>query len=249
MTSISSFAPVTRQYSAGHVVPAHAHTWPQLLYASSGVMRVETSTGSWIVPPQRAVWLPPNSMHETRMLTDVHLASLYLRRKQKWSFDCEVVEISNLLRELIVAALDIRPERRLSRRDNLIADLIVAELQSAPRGPSPIPLPTNERLLTLCKSVIANPSAGILLTELAAEVGSTSKTIARLFQRELGVSFREWRQLVQVAYAQAHLIQGVPAKVVASRLGYTPSAFSVLLRRHANSVTPSLKTSDADPRL
>src|SRR5258705_3550936 len=149
VTSVSFFAPVTRRYSAGHVVPAHAHAWPQLLYASSGVMRVETSTGSWIVPPQRAVWLPPNSVHETRMLTDVHLASLYLRRAQKWSFDCEVMEISKLLRELIVAALQIRPGRKRSRRDNLIADLIVEELQAAPRGLSPIPLPANQRLLTL----------------------------------------------------------------------------------------------------
>jgi AraC-like DNA-binding protein len=196
-------------------------------------MRVETSTGSWIVPPQRAVWLPPNSVHETRMLTDVHLASLYLRRAQKWSFDCEVMEISKLLRELIVAALQIRPGRKRSRRDNLIADLIVEELQAAPRGLSPIPLPANQRLLTLCKNVIANPTAGALLTELAAEAGSTSKTISRLFQRELGISFRDWRQLVQVAYAQAHLIQGVPVKVVASRLGYTPSAFSVMLKRNS----------------
>ena len=140
---VTSFlAPVTRRYSAGHLVPAHAHAWPQLLYASSGVMRVETSTGSWIVPPQRAVWLPPNSVHETRMLTDVHLASLYLRT-EKWSFDCEVMEISPLLRELIVAALQIDPAHKPSRRESLITDLIVEELRAAPRGLSPIPLPVD----------------------------------------------------------------------------------------------------------
>src|SRR5688572_17304969 len=136
-------------------------------------MRVETATGSWIVPPQRAVWLPPNSLHETTMLTDVHFASLYLSKTKKWSHGCEVVEISSLLRELIVTASQIRPGRKLSRRDNLITDLIVEELQAAPRGLSPIPLPANQRLLALCKNVIANPSAGILLTKLSAEVGST----------------------------------------------------------------------------
>jgi AraC-like DNA-binding protein/mannose-6-phosphate isomerase-like protein (cupin superfamily) len=230
---VSSFlAPVTRRYSAGHVVPAHAHAWPQLLYASSGVMRVETGTGSWIVPPQRAVWLPPNSVHETRMLTDVHLASLYLRTEQ-WSFDCEVMEISPLLRELIVAALQIDPAHKPSRRESLITGLMVEELQAAPRGLSPIPLPVDQRLLALCKNAIANPEAGVSLAQLSADVGSTSKTISRLFQRELGISFRDWRQLVQVAYAQAHLIQGVPVKVVASSLGYTPSAFSVMMKRNA----------------
>jgi len=237
-TSISFLAPVTRCYAAGHVVPAHAHAWPQLLYAASGVMRVETGAGSWIVPPQRAVWLPPKAMHETRMLTDVHLASLYLRRVQEWRFDCEVMEISPLLRELIVAALQIPLDRKPSRRDGLIADLIVQELQAAPRGVSPIPLPADPRLLALCKTVIANPAAGVSLAELSADVGRTAKTISRLFQRELGTSFRDWRQLVQVSYAQAHLIQGVPAKVVASNLGYTASAFSALLRRNAERRRP-----------
>jgi AraC-like DNA-binding protein len=233
MTDSNAFlAPVTRRYPAGHLVPAHVHAWPQLLYASSGVMRVETHTGSWIVPPQRAVWLPPDSVHETSMLTDVRLASLYLKT-ENWSFDCEVMEISALLRELIVAALQIHPDRKQSRRDSLIADLIVQELQAAPRGVSPIPMPVDARLLALCKTVIAHPAAGVSLAELSADVGSTSKTISRLFQRELGTSFRDWRQLVQVAYAQAHLIQGVPAKIVASSLGYTPSAFSVLLKRNA----------------
>jgi AraC-like DNA-binding protein len=230
---IAVVAPVTRRYPAGHVVPAHAHTWPQLLYASSGVMRVETGTGSWIVPPQRAVWLPPDAIHETSMLTDVHLASLYLERTQQGSFDCEVMEISPLLRELIVAALEIPSGSKPSPRDSLIADLIVEELEAAPRGVSPIPMPVDPRLLTLCKAVMANPAAGVSLVALSANVGSTSKTIARSFQRELGTSFRDWRQLVQVSYARAHLIQGVPAKVVASNLGYTPSAFSALLKRNA----------------
>ena len=179
----SLFAPVTRGYSAGH----GAGPRPRLAATPLRLIRRDACRNQHrvkIVPPQRAVWLPPNSVHETRMLTDVHLASLYLKRTEKWSFDCEVMEISKLLRELIVAALQIRPGRKRSRRDNLIADLIVEELQAAPRGLSPIPLPANQRLLTIYKTVIANPTAGVLLTELSADVGSTSKTISRLFQQE-----------------------------------------------------------------
>ena len=76
-----------------------------------------------------------------------------------------------------------------------------------------------------------DPARHLTLYHLPGDGGGCSKTIARLFDRELGMNFRKWRELVQVANAIAHLAQGVPVKVAASTLGYTPSAFSVMLRR------------------
>jgi AraC-like DNA-binding protein len=232
---------VVRHYPAGHVTPGHMHDWPQLLYASSGVMAVETDRGSWIVPSQRAVWVPPNCRHETRMLTEVSLASLYLRDAERWTFDCEVIEICPLLRELIIAALRIDFSYALSRRESLLIRLIVEELRSAPRGVSPIPMPAEQRLVRLCRRVIDQPSAHRSLEAHGRPLGLTPKTISRLFRRELGMSFRQWRQLVQTSYAVAHLIQGTPVKVVASQLGYSPSAFSVMLRRSTGKAPQTLR--------
>jgi AraC-like DNA-binding protein len=234
VTELSSFAPVVRHYPRGHCVSAHAHPWPQLLYASSGVLSVETDKGSWIVPPQRGVWLPPDCVHVTQMLTEVDLASLYLKDSAHWSFGCEVMEVSPLLRELIVAALRIDVERPRSHREKLLMGLIVEELRAAPRGVSPVPMPASERLLALCRRVIAEPSLNISLDEHATAAGLTAKTVSRLFDRELGIGFRQWRQMLHRSYAVAHLAQGTPAKVVASDLGYTASAFSAMLRRDAN---------------
>jgi AraC-like DNA-binding protein len=234
VTELSSFAPVVRHYPRGHCVSAHAHPWPQLLYASSGVLSVETDKGSWIVPPQRGVWLPPDCVHVTQMLTEVDLASLYLKDSEHWSFGCEVMEVSPLLRELIVAALRIDVERPRSHREKLLMGLIVEELRAAPRGVSPVPMPASERLLALCRRVIAEPSLNISLDEHATAAGLTAKTVSRLFDRELGIGFRQWRQMLHRSYAVAHLAQGTPAKVVASDLGYTASAFSAMLRRDAN---------------
>ena len=218
MTSISPFAPVTRRYSAGHLVPAHAHAWPQLLYASSGVMRVETGTGSWIVPPQRAVWLPPNSLHETTMLTDVHLASLYLSKTKKWSLGCEVVEISKLLRELIVAASQIRPGRKLSPRDNLITESIVKSFKRRHADFRRYHCPP-----TSACSRSARTSLRIERRHFADEAfGRGRKHVENNFA---SVPARARHQLSRLAparagrYAQAHLIQGVPVKVVAVPAG------------------------------
>jgi AraC-like DNA-binding protein len=229
---VTSFRSVVRTYVAGHLTPRHDHDWPQLLYASSGVMSVETASGSWIVPPQRAIWLPSRTWHVTRMMTEVSLASLYLRQTRGSPTTCEVLEIGPLMRELLVAAIDVDFSGPLSRRQRSLAALIAEELAIAPRGGSPIPMPEDRRLLSFCQRVLKDPSLRTTLEEHASAFALTPKTVSRLFQRELGMNFRDWRQLVQSSYALAHLIQGEPVKVIASRLGYTPSAFSVMMRRN-----------------
>src|SRR5260370_671818 len=83
---------------------------------------------------------------------------------------------------------------------------------------TPAQMPVEQRLMGLCRKIISQPSAHISLDAYARGVGLTPKTALRLFHRELGMNFRQWRQLVQTAYAVAHLAQGEPKKVVASQL-------------------------------
>jgi AraC-like DNA-binding protein len=237
-----SLSTIVRSYKRGHFVAAHSHKWPQLLYASSGVMAVETSSGSWIVPASRAVWLPAGCMHETRMLTDVRFNSLYMRSSKLWRHvDCKVIEIAPLLRELILVGRTINLDAELSRHSELVLELILEELQTAKSVASPIPMPREGRLLRLCRMVIEDPSLHKTFDRLAVEAGGSTKTFARLFDRELGVTFREWRELVQLGHAVALLAQGDSVKAAASVLGYTPSAFSVMMRRLTGSTPQALQ--------
>lgn len=243
-----SFSAVVRDYKRGHFVPGHSHEWPQLLYASSGVMSVETPHGSWIVPAHRAVWLPARCVHETRMLTDVRFNSLYVRASRKWRTGCKVIEISPLLRELILVARTIVPDRKSIRRDDLVMELIAEELQVAESAASAIPMPREVRLLRLCRAVIENPSLRIKFDMLAADAGGSTKTFTRLFDRELGMTFREWRELVQIAHATAHLARGNSIKAAASLMGYSPGAFSVMLRRVTGSTPRAFQQQIMNPR-
>jgi AraC-like DNA-binding protein len=242
------FSTIVRpSYRRGRVVPAHNHAFPQLLCASSGVMRVETTMGASIVPPQWALWLPPECVHEAHMLTDVQLSSLYVKQPKEWTNrDFAFIEVSPLLRELI-DNLAMEPDTHFSRRNGLIAQLIVEELTAAQTAGRPIPMPQDPRLRALCQKVLNEASAHATLDDLANNAGLSAKTAARLFERELGMSFRRWREMVHVANAVAHFAQGKPVKVVASLLGYTPSAFSVMMRRHSGTTPMALKcTLNAD---
>src|SRR4051794_37348854 len=62
------------------VVP-HAHAWGQVALSATGVVRVTTPDASYIVPPSRAVWIPPGVEHAVTVLEDAELLTLYLHQR------------------------------------------------------------------------------------------------------------------------------------------------------------------------
>src|SRR5258705_11076949 len=90
-------------------IDKHSHDWHQLVYASRGVMTVNTATGSWVVPSRRAVWVPAGIEHEVDMPGPVSLRTLYLRAGLSDALpqDCCVVNVSPLLREPMVSTVEI----------------------------------------------------------------------------------------------------------------------------------------------
>ncbi|WP_192829477.1 AraC family ligand binding domain-containing protein, partial [Enterobacter asburiae] len=65
MTTTSTFffthrplVPFAHDYVHGDSEPWHEHDCAQLLHTLSGVVRVDTASGCWVVPPGRGVWLP-----------------------------------------------------------------------------------------------------------------------------------------------------------------------------------------------
>src|SRR5260370_21739713 len=95
--------------SAPHTIHKHSHDWHQLIYASRGVMTVNTATGSWVVPSRRAVWVPARIEHQIEMLGAVHVRTLYFRNglSPLLPTECCVVNVSPLLRELIAYTIQI----------------------------------------------------------------------------------------------------------------------------------------------
>ncbi len=52
-----------KEFPAGCRIAPHRHARAQLIYAMSGVMEIRTAAGLWLVPPQRAVWMPADIAH------------------------------------------------------------------------------------------------------------------------------------------------------------------------------------------
>lgn len=232
---------LARRYPRGLHIEPHQHDWGQVLYAIAGLMWLETPQEALLLPPQRAVWLPPGVPHGIRVVSELQMRNIYLRPTLAGSLDerVQVFEVNPLLRELILRLVE-QERQPDAEYYSALSDLCVLELRRARSQLLRVPLPRHEdrRLLALCQSVMAQPSAAIPFERHAADAGASVRTVARLFQRSLGMGFAAWRRQVQLATAVAALAEGQPVSRIAHELGYQPGSFSEMFRRELG-VSPS----------
>ena len=222
---------------ADTLVELHSHPWPQLTFSTRGVIRLSTQDGSYIVPPSRALWVPADMPHSITLIEDAELRTVYLHAWLGPIWDkCEVLEISPLLRALMLA-LDTTPDGlpladpHAAQRERWIAPLLVDELERATQIRIDVPLPTDTRLRQVCETLLRAPAGRATLAERAAAIGASERTVARLFQSELGMSWQQWRQQAVLAHALPLLARGMPVSQVAAASGYaTDSAFCAMFK-------------------
>jgi AraC-like DNA-binding protein len=225
---------VGNSYPAGHRHPPHRHRRNQVLYASSGVMVVGTAQGTWVVPPQRAVWIPGGIDHEIRMIGNVSTRSVYLKDGviEKASDRCQVLGVSPLLGRLLTEAVDLPVAYEADARANHIMQLIILELRSSVELPFNVPIPAHTKLKAKCRRFLAKPDARDNIGDWAADLHMSRRAFTRLFRQQTGMSLSEWRQQATVVTALARLASGEPVTAVALDCGYSNAgAFSSMFRR------------------
>ncbi len=192
---------VARNYKKGVRLDTHMHREAQLVYAAKGTMQVTTPKGRWLVPPDRAVWVP------------------------------FVVRVSPLLHQAILALFD---PRNTPERTQLLVKLAMLELHQAEDSATFIPLPHEPRCRRAADIVLRAPAASHEIERLAQKVGTSARTLSRLFSSETQLSFKTWCQRARIAAAIERLSMGknVSVKKLAADLGYASvPAFSHAFRQ------------------
>lgn len=227
-------AALADEYPSGHVDPMHNHVRAQLIYAISGVATVITGAAHFVLPPQRALWVPGGVEHEVHFRDQVSIRTLYIAPNATAGLpeNCRIVEVSDLLRELIVEATRIPVEYDVDGRDGRIMALILDELSRAPAVPLHVPMPKNDRLLRVCYAILHNPAKELAIDECADLAAMGRRTFTRAFRRETGMSYAIWCQNVRLMEAVSRLAGGQSVTSVALDVGYSsPSAFTAMFRR------------------
>src|SRR5262252_970347 len=227
---------VTRStaYPDGHHITPHWHARSQFVFAVAGTMRVRTPRRAWIVPPSRALWVPARTAHEIHMHGIVEMRSLYLDHGAGADMPatCVVLDVTPLLRELIVRAVAVPEYYEEEGGDGLLMRLLVAEIRRLTPCALDLPLPESPDLSELCERILADLSSRRPCGSDAADLDTSTRTLYRRFLRETGISFARWKQQARLLESIRRLAEGAPVTTVALDLGYeSPSAFSTMFRR------------------
>jgi AraC-like DNA-binding protein len=229
-----SIATLAYEYPPDYNVPKHSHGSDQVIYAIRGVMQIYSGQSSWLIPPHFAIWIPARTLHNIRMTGAVSMRTLYLRPGLARTLPRRptVLQVSPLLRELIVEAVRTGQLRWRNALHSSLRDLIVAELERASPIPSFITLPQDRRAQRIAHAVMANHDRGASLEALCETAGASVRTIERIFRREVGLNFEAWRRQFRLMKAIELLVAGAAVKQVAFEIGYRqPSAFVEMFRR------------------
>jgi AraC-like DNA-binding protein len=234
-------AAMPKEFPADFVIEPHEHERAQLIFATAGTMRVVTGNALWVVPPQRALWMPAGTVHGIEMLQAVSMRTLYVRTDAASGMpsECRVMQVSPLMRELIVRATELPLHYDQEGAPGHLIALLLAELHESQTLGLQLPMPSSPRLATLCRALLDNPGDRRTLAEWAHNAHVSERTLARLFQEETGLSFAAWRQQARILEAMGKLGAGQPVTQVAFDVGYdSVSAFCAMFRRAAG-VSPS----------
>jgi AraC-like DNA-binding protein len=228
-------------YPAGHAIAPHSHAKGQLIHSVSGVMVVAAVGGQWVVPPTRGLWMPAGVVHAIRCIGEVHMRCLWVRPEAAPQLPGQprAVGISPLLRELILVATGIATPCAQDSRDGRLLRLALDEIEALPVLPLHLPQPVDARLRKICAHLAEQPDDDSTLAHWAGRLGVDAKTIQRLFARETGMTFGQWRQQSRLLHGLELLAGGEKVLDVALALGYdSPSAFAAMFRRQFGE-TPS----------
>lgn len=228
-------------YPAGFVDPFHSHQRSQLSYAMSGVMSVVTKTTSFVLPPQRAIWLPAGMMHQVACRGPVKINTMYIDPElDTHPNECRVFEVSPLVRALIHEILTFDIAYDIDGREGRIVRLLLEEIQRMPNIPVQAQMPEDRRLQRVCQMILNDPADDRDIDDWAKVASMGRRTFTRRFKQETGMGLAVWRQQVRLMEALSLLASGRSITTVAYDVGYeSPSAFTAMFHRSFG-VPPSL---------
>lgn len=222
------------EYPAGYVDGFHSHDRTQLSYALSGVMAFVTDDSTYVLPPNRAIWLPAGTRHQVSCRGPVTFNLLYIDPDLPTPCgQCRVFDVSLLVHALIQEVLTFDHAYDETGREGRIVRLLLDEIGRMPATPAvSAPMPRDARLRRVCDQIVADPADQRDLDELARLAGMGRRTFTRSFRQETGMAFAMWRQQVRLMAAISLLGEGKSITSIAYDVGYeSPSSFTAMFHR------------------
>ncbi|MBB5510303.1 AraC family transcriptional regulator [Paraburkholderia atlantica] len=224
----------------------------RLIHVSEGVLTVRTESGRWVVPPARALWIAANTLHCLHARRPVQLYSLYVATDSATNAPSDPAAApaplppqtgalipDTLVQALLAAAADLPHDHPPDEPARRLLQVLLDRVAGLPAAPLGLNWPGDPRAQRIAEALSANPAQSLVLEELAAAAGVTARTAARLFAKETGQTFGQWRQQLRLLAALEHLGAGASVTQVALEVGYNDVSSFIAVFRDAFGDTPA----------
>ena len=238
---LSEMATVSADLPDRHLIPEHSHPEDQLLFASSGVMTLRTNEGIWVVPSLRAVWIPANTPHSVEISGSVSMRTLYLLPGLcTFAPDkCLVINVSPLLRELILHACTFSKLRKSCPAERRVIEIVIDQLKAVQCVPLQLPYPRDSRATNIASALFSDPGDRRDLHTLCKACGASKRTIQRLFLDETGMTFGKLRQQLRLVHGLQLMARGEKVSTAALEAGYHSTSAFISMFRKQLAATPT----------
>lgn len=227
--------------AARAVFPLHSHDWNQFVYATSGTLVVKVA-GSWyVITPEQAIWVPTGVQHTSGALNGAAFRNLYVADSPNLGMPgvCTVYSITGLMRALIIELEAAEGRAESPAYIDKLHELVIEQLRRLPVQDFHLPWPQSPQLSRLCEALYANPADSRSVDDWSRELGSSSRTLARRFEKEVGITLREWRYRLRLFLALEWLCAGRNVTEIALDLGYASTSAFTFMFRQAMGCPPS----------
>ena len=220
---------------------SHRHPRAQLIYSSRGAMKVVVKDKIWMVSSKQAIWVPGMDEHQVFFLKSNHIRNLFIDPSvsDRLPKECFALDVSPFLRELILKAVQNGGDYEVGSSASRLVEVLLDELALV--QPTSLSLPTSNELhlKKVIDELIKDPSDRRSVEGFADLACTSSRTLSRLFVKELGLTFSDWRKQLRLIAAIELLEKGVPIAQISFDLGYgSPSSF-IQMFSSALGTTPS----------
>ena len=216
----------------------------QIEYALHGVVEVETDSAHYLLPPQQAAWIPAGLEHQATMNPDVRTVAVMFDHElvSDGGDRARILAVSPLIREMMIYGLRWPIDRPQGDAVSdaffrTLANLVVEALDHE----APLSLPTSENpIVAAAMAYTKEHLDSVTAADVGHAVSVSERTLRRLFQDTLGLSWRTYLLHARMLRAMA-LLAGPDQSVQAtsSTVGFESLSAFTRAFTHFCGETPS----------
>ncbi|MFI0430683.1 AraC family transcriptional regulator [Mariniflexile sp. HMF6888] len=214
---------------------SHAHTRAQLISCNTGIMEVVTKNNIWIVNSLQSVWIASNEEHQVYFPNNVKVNTAFIDESKLGNLpkDSFAFETSDFLKSILEKIISFSNPNIFTQQQNRIIEVFLDELSDLKPSKTFLPTSQDKRIKLVLDTLMNDLSSQHTIDYYASKSFVSPRTLSRLFNKELGMSFGDWKMRLKLMEAVKQLGENKSVKEIAFDLGYeNVSSFIVTFKKN-----------------